>query len=517
MLPYLEYEQKLLDYMKRQSITTTMGALQNSRLVLGGTTGSGGGSGGPIQPFIGQLVQTSVTFDESELATQTIPSSGVSLLDNLNRIRAAVVIRPIYTPINYTVPSGLDSTLIDHLSGIDEVVLSGTASGVGHTIQDEGIGLPQRTYLNFTGAGVTVTDDAGNDQTDVTISGGAGGASWPFDTNVITVDTTDADADYDNLSDAISAASSGDLILLSPETHTCNGLTLSDGVHLAGHGIGATIIQTSSSTICITIGDGCQVRDLTIKNTKSTGNPQAVSMAFNDSAEFRHVRAEVVSSASGSAYAFNVKENTKLIACEGYVDASSSSGANAIRANGSAGNKIIVEGGEYEADDYDVSIGADITVVLLYARLINGTVSDTGTGVLEGHWVGDDGEQIGTWTPTVYQGGDVSVTVTRAVYQVVGSAVNTQVMLAVTGTGSAANAVEIRSCPSGIAPVGLDVIGTFMLANVGTAVYVGAVYPTSPAVWQLWAHNTGNPVGISPSFALASGDVIRLNCTYRYR
>lgn len=47
-------------------------------------------------------------------------------------------------------------------------------TGGGHTIQDEGIDLTQRTNLNFVGATVTVTDDAGNDATVVTISAGAG-------------------------------------------------------------------------------------------------------------------------------------------------------------------------------------------------------------------------------------------------------------------------------------------------------------------------------------------------------
>lgn len=44
--------------------------------------------------------------------------------------------------------------------------------GGGHTIEDEGISLTQRTALNFVGAGVTVTDDAGNDATVVTINAG---------------------------------------------------------------------------------------------------------------------------------------------------------------------------------------------------------------------------------------------------------------------------------------------------------------------------------------------------------
>ena len=56
--------------------------------------------------------------------------------------------------------------------------LPGSAgSGSGHTIEDEGTPLTQRTSLNFVGAGVTVTDDAGNDATVVTIPGG--GSSSP--------------------------------------------------------------------------------------------------------------------------------------------------------------------------------------------------------------------------------------------------------------------------------------------------------------------------------------------------
>jgi hypothetical protein len=47
--------------------------------------------------------------------------------------------------------------------------------GGGHTIKDEGTSLTQRTNLNFVGAGVTVTDDAGNDASVVTIPGGGGG------------------------------------------------------------------------------------------------------------------------------------------------------------------------------------------------------------------------------------------------------------------------------------------------------------------------------------------------------
>lgn len=45
------------------------------------------------------------------------------------------------------------------------------------TVQDESTTLTRRPFLNFTGAGVAATDDAGNSQTDVTISGGGGGSA----------------------------------------------------------------------------------------------------------------------------------------------------------------------------------------------------------------------------------------------------------------------------------------------------------------------------------------------------
>lgn len=52
-------------------------------------------------------------------------------------------------------------------------IAAAIGSGSGHIIEDEGTPLTQRTSLNFVGPNVTVTDDAGNDASVVTISGGA--------------------------------------------------------------------------------------------------------------------------------------------------------------------------------------------------------------------------------------------------------------------------------------------------------------------------------------------------------
>ena len=42
-----------------------------------------------------------------------------------------------------------------------------SSGGGGHTIQDEGVGLSQRSIMNFTGAGITCTDGGGKTGCDV--------------------------------------------------------------------------------------------------------------------------------------------------------------------------------------------------------------------------------------------------------------------------------------------------------------------------------------------------------------
>lgn len=57
---------------------------------------------------------------------------------------------------------------------IDDITVAPGGDNGPHIIQEEGVPVAQRSNLNFTGAGVVVTDDAVNDQTDVTIAGGGG-------------------------------------------------------------------------------------------------------------------------------------------------------------------------------------------------------------------------------------------------------------------------------------------------------------------------------------------------------
>ncbi len=66
------------------------------------------------------------------------------------------------------------SFLINKVSNLSDRINNLSTTGGGHTIQDEGTPLTQRTNLNFKGAGVTVTDDLANNATIVTVSTSAG-------------------------------------------------------------------------------------------------------------------------------------------------------------------------------------------------------------------------------------------------------------------------------------------------------------------------------------------------------
>ena len=78
-----EFTETLVDYIDQM---TGNPAIQGGRIVLGGSEGPDGGSGGSWQQPIGQLTQKQVTYDTTEAATDSTDSPS-SLLDNLNHIR----------------------------------------------------------------------------------------------------------------------------------------------------------------------------------------------------------------------------------------------------------------------------------------------------------------------------------------------------------------------------------------------------------------------------------------------
>ena len=117
-----------------------------------------------------------------------------------------------------------------------------------------------------------------------------------------------------------------------------------------------------------------------------------------------------------------------------------------------------------------------------------------------------------TWTPTLTQSGAVTVTVTHAVYGRWGRLIIVNFRLAVTGTGTAANAVTV-SLPVTAARANMMVgSGTVFDTSAGLS-YSGAVFLPSTTTMDFRQHGSGttidNRLGVAGfTAALASGDVI---------
>lgn len=138
------------------------------------------------QPIVTEIVK--VTNEIKEIALKDSPDETVDKVNASNkiiqkdRIEGLADIERIAknnqaVPVTTTFINGKRAKNIS-FNGATVTVLGDTAfvstTGGGHTIQDEGVSLTQRTNLNFVGAGVTATDDSANDATKVTISTSAG-------------------------------------------------------------------------------------------------------------------------------------------------------------------------------------------------------------------------------------------------------------------------------------------------------------------------------------------------------
>lgn len=135
-------------------------------------------------------------------------------------------------------------------------------------------------------------------------------------------------------------------------------------------------------------------------------------------------------------------------------------------------------------------------------------VGQVGTAAENGAWT--------DYTPTIVQSAAVAKTVTRAKYRRTGSQVEVHVRVDMTAAGSAGNTVTI-SLPITAAYSGnVDIVGTMAVYDASAGqVYSGPARLASTTTVDCLAHNSGAaPVGSSPSFALASGDVVSCHVSY---
>ncbi len=111
-------------------------------------------------------------------ASQPVASSDVTVRDATPTVNDDIDrgFLPGYVWVDQTGP-GIYGLVSGANGAADWNQLDAAGGGSGHTIKDEGSNLTARTGLNFVGAGVVCTDDAGNDETDCTIAGGGSGVA----------------------------------------------------------------------------------------------------------------------------------------------------------------------------------------------------------------------------------------------------------------------------------------------------------------------------------------------------
>ena len=93
------------------------------------------------------------------------------------------------------------------LAGTSIKLGEGSTSGGGHTFEDEGVAVAQRSNANFTGAGVTVTDSGG--KTVVSIPG-AGGSAVVVERGDVSVDPAATNLDFLAADFAVSSSPAGE-------------------------------------------------------------------------------------------------------------------------------------------------------------------------------------------------------------------------------------------------------------------------------------------------------------------
>jgi len=210
-------------------------------------------------------------------------------------------------------------------------------TGGGHTIQDEGTPLTQRANINFVGANVNVTDDAGNDATVVTISGGGSGTvNTIVAGNNIDVDATDPANPIVSV-ETLTLADISDVTASITELNYIDGVTSAIQTQLNGKApsLGAddnyvTDAEKAALHAAVTVTDSTSIditltgQDITVQREALTGaitapkNSNTTSLGSFTTAQFNTALSDNdVATGGGTATGTNTGDQTSIVGITG--------------------------------------------------------------------------------------------------------------------------------------------------------------------------------------------------------
>lgn len=118
-----------------------------------------------------------------------------------------------------------------------------------------------------------------------------------------------------------------------------------------------------------------------------------------------------------------------------------------------------------------------------------------------------------TFTPQIYQGGNVTTTNVVSRYLQLGKLVLVLLNALAASAGTGGNIIEIRNLP--VAAVAQQAIhGSFTFLDAGTQWYAGHATGLTTTSVEFHTNGATNSLGINPAVTLASSDAFYLQLSY---
>lgn len=259
----------------------TTDTLTNKTIAFGSNTLTDVVSTNTVQTISGKKTFNSGKLEATDLKPTGFGTNGHTIPGVADDTLALLVASQSFT--NKTIDSSTNTVRADKLSTTGSpVVVSASAPPTtgqiliatsattatwqnppsnGHTIQEEGVSLPTRTYLNFTGSGITASDDSGNDATIVYV---------PI-SNELTTDDELITSDIGNDTEVVT-------LEFCPTVSTAVILdnTL-DSDNIIGDGLSKAGLSVSTGRVSLAVG----ANTITVKNGTGTVVSNIYSINFN--------------------------------------------------------------------------------------------------------------------------------------------------------------------------------------------------------------------------------------------